>query len=60
MKYAPISIRRFSAERLVGEQVFLELFKSMQKEVAGSLMAAVKLAHHVVEQDVDFQLPRAT
>ena len=26
----------------------------MQKEVAGFLMAAVKLAHHVVEQDVDF------
>ena len=28
----------------------------MQKEVAGFLMAAVKLAHHVVEQDVDLLL----
>ena len=47
-------------ERLVGEQVFLELIKPVQKEVAGFLMAAVKLAHHVVEQGIDFRLPRAT
>ena len=42
-------------ERLVGEQVFLEQIKPVQKEVAGFLMAAVKLAHHVVEQGVDFR-----
>ena len=50
MKYAPISIRRFSLEVLVGQEVLLDLLEPVQEEVAGSLMAAVELAHHVVEQ----------
>ena len=44
------------AQGLVGQQVLLDLFEPVQEEVAGSLMAVVELAHHVLEQGVDFRL----
>ena len=44
------------AHRLIGQQVLLDLFKTVQEEVTGLLMAVVELAHHVTEQEVDFRL----
>ena len=44
------------AHLLIGQKVLLDLFKAVQEEVAGLLMAVVKLAHHVAEQEVDLGL----
>ena len=41
---------------LVCEQVLFDLFKPVQEDVDGPLVAAAKLAHHALEQAFDFLL----
>ena len=44
------------AEMLIGKKVPLELFKTVKKEVTRLLMAVVKLAHDVAQEEIDFLL----
>src|SRR3954465_13817264 len=44
------------AERLVGEQVFADLFEAVQEELARALMALAELAHDVLEKRLDLRL----
>ena len=44
------------AERLIGQEMVLDLFKAIEEEVAGFLMPVAEFLEDVVQQDVDLGL----
>ena len=44
------------AQRLIGQEMALDLFKAIEEEVAGFLMPVAEFAEDVVQQDVDLGL----